>query len=123
MRILLVDDEEELVSTLSERLALRGIPSDWATTVEAARMKVKEKTYDLAVLDIQMPGIDGITLKRELEGDYPDMKFIFLTGHGSEEDYHAAIAEAGKECYLIKPVGIDTLLRKMREALQLGDCR
>jgi len=121
VRILLVDDEEELVSTLSERLALRGISSDWATTAEEARKKVRENTFDLAVLDIQMPGIDGITLKRELEVEFPEMRFIFLTGHGSEEDYRAAVAEAGKECYLIKPVGIDTLLRKMREALQLEE--
>jgi DNA-binding response OmpR family regulator len=79
--------------------------------------KAREKTYDLAVLDVKMPGMGGVELKRELAAIQPDMKFIFVTGHGSETEFEAGAAEAGREFYLIKPLRIDTLLDKMREAL------
>jgi DNA-binding response OmpR family regulator len=117
MRILLVDDEKELVATLAERLAFRGIGADWVTKVEDVWPKVASEEYELAVLDIKMPGMDGITLKRELAKLHPRMQFLFLTGHGSEDSYQAAIAEAGRDCYLIKPVGIEVLVKKIRELL------
>ncbi len=117
MHILLVDDEEELVSTLAERLGFRDIEADWAVSAEAALAKARETSYDLAVLDVKMPGMGGVELKRELAAIQPAMKFIFVTGHGSESEFKAGSAEAGREFYLIKPLRIDTLLDKMREAL------
>ena len=118
MRILLVDDEEELVSTLAERLSFRGIDADWVTRAEDVWEKAETQVYDLAVLDIKMPKMGGIELKKRLEERFPEMKFIFLTGHGSEEDYKEAVAEAGHDCYLVKPVNIDTLVNKMKEVMQ-----
>jgi DNA-binding response OmpR family regulator len=118
MRILLVDDEEELVSTLAERLSLRGIQADWVTTGEAALKQVETDYYDLAVLDIKIPKISGLNLKKLLGKKCPDMKFIFLTGHGSEEDYLRGVAEAGEAFYLVKPVEIDLLIQKIKEALK-----
>jgi DNA-binding response OmpR family regulator len=73
--------------------------------------------FDLAVLDIKMPRISGIELKRRLHQKYPSMKFIFLTGHGSEDDYRTGAAEAGSENYLVKPVRIEALVRKMKNVL------
>jgi DNA-binding response OmpR family regulator len=118
MRILLVDDEEELVSTLSERLSFRGITADWVTRAEDVWPHVEAHTYDLAVLDIKMPKMGGIELKQKLGERFPHMKFIFLTGHGSEEDYKAALAEAGPDGYQVKPIHIDTLIKKMKKVLQ-----
>ncbi len=66
MRVLLVDDELELVSTLAERLNLRGIEADWVTSGEAALKQVEVKTYDLALLDIKIPKISGLSLKKKL---------------------------------------------------------
>lgn len=117
MQILLVDDEEELVSTLAERLSLRGIEADWATSGEDAIRAVEKKTYDLAVLDVKIPRISGIQLKKRLEEKSPAMKFIFMTGHGSEADYEAGQAEAGEGYYLVKPVDIEALIEKMKQAL------
>lgn len=117
MRILLVDDEQELVATLAERLAIRGIDADWVTSGEDALKLAETESYDLAVLDIKIPRISGINLKKELQKKNPHMKFIFMTGHGSEDDYKAGSAEAGAEYYLVKPVDIKTLIEKMNAAL------
>lgn len=118
MRVLLVDDEKELVSTLAERLGLRGIEADWAVSAEDALRIVESVSYDVAVVDVKIPGISGIELKKRLQKKCPGMKFIFMTGHGSEADYEAGAAEAGAEYYLVKPVNIRVLMEKMKEALK-----
>ena len=117
MKILLVDDEEELVSTLAERLSFRGIEADWATSAEDALKLSETETYDIALLDVKMPRISGLELKKKLEEKKPDMQFIFLTGHGSEEDFMRGIAESGVSCYLAKPINIETLVEKLKEIL------
>jgi DNA-binding response OmpR family regulator len=115
MRILLVDDEAELVSTLTERLSFRGIEADWVTTAEEALEKADKQKYDVAVLDVKIPRISGLALKRLLEEKDPGLKFIFLTGHGSEEDFRIGSAEAGEAYYLIKPVDLNLLIEKLKE--------
>jgi DNA-binding response OmpR family regulator len=118
MRVLLVDDEKELVSTLAERLALRGIEADWVVTADDALRVVESDRYDVAVVDVKIPGISGIELKKRMHKKRPNMKFIFMTGHGSEADYKAASAEAGAQYYLVKPVNIVVLIEKMKQALK-----
>ncbi|MGL1861352.1 MAG: response regulator [Pseudodesulfovibrio sp.] len=116
MKILLVDDEIELVSAMAERLSLRGIDADWTDTGEKALAMAEECEYALAVLDMKMPKISGLELRRLLSEKYPTMKFIFLSGHGSEADYKAGSAEATS--YLIKPIRIEELVEKIQEATQ-----
>lgn len=123
MRVLLVDDEEELVSTLAERLNMRGIDADWATKVDDAISRVETSPYDIAVLDIKLPKMSGLQLKKKLEAIRPQMKFIFMTGHGSEADFRTGTAEAGEAFYLVKPVGIELLVGKMREVTHLEEKR
>jgi DNA-binding response OmpR family regulator len=115
VNILLVDDESELVSALAERLTLRGIAADYATDGEAAAERVRTQAYDLAVLDMKMPGLNGLDLKKKLQRLRPGMRFIFMTGHGSEEDFRAGSAEAAG--YLVKPVRIEDLLAAIEAAL------
>lgn len=116
MKILLVDDEIELVSAMAERLSIRGINADWTDSGEKALKMAEECTYDLAVLDMKMPKLSGLELRRLLAEKYPDMKFIFLSGHGSEADYKAGSAEAVG--YMIKPIRIEDLVAKIQEAAQ-----
>lgn len=118
MRVLLVDDEVELVSALAERLSLRGIEADWASTCDGALEQVDSRTYDLAVLDVKMPKISGLELKRILQAKCPHMRFIFVTGHGSENDFQEALSEAGTAYYLVKPLHIQTLIEKINQALE-----
>jgi len=117
MKLLLVDDEEELVSTMAERLGMRGVEADWVTCGEDALDKLATEHYDLAVLDVKMPRMSGFELKKSMQALAPEMKYIFLTGHGSEQDFSAGAAEAGADYYLIKPVAIEWLIAKAHEIL------
>ncbi len=119
MRVLLVDDEKELVSTLAERMSFRGIEADWATSAMDALKIAESQKYDLAVLDVKMPKISGLELRKRLKAKYPDMKFIFLTGHGSENDFKVATADIDSMFYLVKPINIDNLIEKINEALNI----
>jgi len=120
MKILLVDDEEKFVSTLAERLAIRSIEADWATTCEQAISKAEKGHYDVAVLDVKMPRMSGIELKRRLEKIDPYLKFILVTGHGSDEDYKIGSREAA--FYIIKPFKIETLIEKIDQAAKTQLC-
>lgn len=116
MRILLVDDEYELVSTLAERLGLRGFEADWATSGDDALARITAAPYDVVVIDIKMPKMSGIEVKRRMEKIRPEMKYIFMTGHGSEGDFQLGSSEVGGErYYLLKPVAIEALLEKINE--------
>ncbi len=117
MKVLLVDDEEELVSALAERLSYRGIEASWVCTCLDALALVELEDFDLAVLDVRMPKMSGIELKRRLEKKHPAMKFIFVTGHGSEDDFRVGSGEEGAGYYLVKPINIESLIKRMKEVL------
>lgn len=115
MKVLLVDDEEELVTTLAERLSFRGVDASWATNGRDAVELTEQEPFDIVVLDVKMPHLGGIELKKKLERIRPGMKFLFLTGHGSEEDFRIGSAEADR--YLAKPIDIEVLLATLTEVL------
>ena len=115
MKILLVDDEMELVSAMAERLAMRGLDTDWADCGEDAVVMADKTEYDVAVLDMKMPRMSGLELQGRLGEAHPDMKFIFLSGHGSERDFKAG--RAAGCAYLIKPIQIEQLVAKIHELM------
>ncbi|OQY13208.1 MAG: response regulator [Desulfobacteraceae bacterium 4572_19] len=116
MKILLVDDEMEYISTQAERLSFRGIEAHWVTSGKEALEKLTTETYSLAVMDLKMPGIGGIELKKMVEKKYPHMKFIYVTGHGSEDDYNECTADSSI-CYMVKPINIDNLVKIINNIL------
>ena len=116
MKVLLVDDEKKFAMMLSKRLALRGIDVDYVYTGEEALVMAGNSRYDVAILDVKMPGIGGIELKRKLSELAPGMKFIFLTGHGSETDFEIGSAEAAY--YLAKPLQIEKLIEILHEVTE-----
>ncbi|MBI9075379.1 MAG: response regulator [Desulfatibacillum sp.] len=117
MRILLVDDEFELVSAMAERLNMRGLEADYATSGKAAVEKARQCQYDVLVVDLKMPGMDGMEVMRQVKEKCPDTGFVFLTGYGSEDQKSASEA-AGATCYLMKPVKISVLMEKIDAAAQ-----
>jgi DNA-binding NtrC family response regulator len=112
MKVLLVDDEEKFVLMLAKRLDLRGIQAKFVYTgTEAIALVEKGEHFDVAVLDVKMPGIGGIDLRRKLGEMDPRMKFVFLTGHGSDIDYTIGASEVA--FYLPKPLNIDELIKTL----------
>ncbi|WP_338670060.1 response regulator [Pseudodesulfovibrio methanolicus] len=113
MKVLLVDDEVELVSAMAERLGFRDVDADWTDNGESALAMADKTAYDVAVLDMKMPRLSGLELMERLAEKHPDMKFIFLSGHGSEADFKAGCA-AGCN-YLIKPIQLEDLVALIRK--------
>jgi two-component system response regulator CpxR len=114
-KIMLVDDEKEFVHTLSERLRTRSLESSIAYDGEQALAMVQKEPPDVIVLDLMMPGIDGIEVLRRLKRDHSQVEVIILTGHGSDLERQQA-EELGAFAYLRKPVDIDALAKVMHEA-------
>jgi len=115
MKILLVDDEEEFVKTLSERIEMRDVKSDVALNGEEALKAMDEDLPDVMVLDLKMPGIDGLEVLRRTKKAYPGVQIIMLTGHGSEKDEKEA-RRLGVFEYLQKPVEFEKLMRIITKA-------
>jgi DNA-binding response OmpR family regulator len=114
MRVLLIDDEKELVTTLSERLDLRGIANDWATSGDDGLEKIRKESYDWVVVDLKMPGLSGFESIKAIKEIRPQTRVILLTGHSAAEDLDHAL-ELGADRYLVKPVDIDDLLSLMQK--------
>lgn len=115
IKILLVDDEKEFVETLSERIRMREHDSAVALDGEQALKKMEDEIPDVVVLDLKMPGIDGMEVLRRIRKAYPKVQVIMLTGHGSEKDEEEA-RKLGAFEYLEKPVEIDKLMKKIKKA-------
>ena len=114
-KILLVDDEKEFVHTLSERLEARDLKSSIVYDGEQALESINQDEPDVMILDLKMPGIDGLEVLRRVKQEHPRVEVIILTGHGSEREELLA-EELGAFAYLHKPVNIDVLTRTMKEA-------
>ena len=114
-RVLLVDDEREYVTTLGERMQMRGFDPEIAFSGEQALKILESGLPDVMVLDLKMPGIDGLEVLRRVKKRYPQVQVIILTGHGSDRD-EAAARRLGAFDHLQKPVDINDLVRVMELA-------
>jgi DNA-binding NtrC family response regulator len=119
-RVLIVDDEGELVSALVERLALRGFEAEGVTTGDAALERAAGGAYDVILLDVKMPGLGGLELLQRIREHSPDQRVVLLTGHSSAKDAARGMA-LGAFDYLMKPVKIDELKRVLQQAADSGD--
>jgi CheY-like chemotaxis protein/cytidylate kinase len=114
-KVLLVDDERDFAEALSERLQLRDYSSAAVYNGEEALSILEEDEPDVMVLDLKMPGIDGLEVLRRVKKRHPNVEVIVLTGHGSEDTARLCM-ELGACAYLEKPVDIDKLTKAMQEA-------
>ncbi len=115
MKVLLVDDEESFVKTLSERLKMRDLENEVAFDGEQAVTLANGEEPDVMVLDLKMPGIDGIEVLRRVRQQYPHIQVIILTGHGTDRD-EEEVRRLGAYDYLQKPIPIDDLVVRIRAA-------
>jgi len=115
LRVLFVDDEEDFVTTMAERMRLRDVGGDVALSGDRALEMLEDDVPDVMVLDLRMPGLDGMEVLRRVKKAYPGVQVIILTGHGSEQDEEEA-RRLGAFDYLCKPVDINRLVDTIRKA-------
>ena len=113
--VLLVDDEGEFLDTLVKRILKRNVNATGVKSGEEALGFLEKNPVDVVVLDVRMPGMDGIETLRVLKRQHPLTEVIMLTGHASLEVAIEGM-ELGAFDYLMKPVEIDDLLYKLQDA-------
>ncbi len=112
---LLVDDEAVYVDVLANRLGKRGFDVQKAYTSPEALLVLRTQRFDVAVLDLKMPDMDGIEVLKIAKQVDPTLQVIMLTGHGSAEACDQGLA-LGAFDYMMKPCEFEALVDKIREA-------
>lgn len=115
LKVLYVDDEEDFVRTMAERMEMRSLGGDVALSGEEALRMLEGDVPDVMVLDLRMPGLDGLEVLRRVKVAYPQVAVIVMTGRGTEQD-EARAMELGAFAYLTKPVDINRLMETIRTA-------
>ena len=115
---LLVDDEQVFIEVMAERLRQRGYEVECAFSGEAALDRLeKGGIIDVVVLDVQMPGLDGIEIVKQIRERHPLIEVIMLTGHATVETAVEAVKQGAMD-YLEKPCDLDDLIAKAQTAAQ-----
>jgi two-component system, NtrC family, sensor kinase len=115
IRLLLVDDETSFLNTIAKRMKKRGIHPELATSGEQCLSILETKPIDVVVSDVKMPGMDGISLLKQIKEKHCDIEVIFLTGEASTQDGVEGI-KTGAFDYLTKPIELEHLLGKIQQA-------
>jgi len=114
--VLLVDDEAEFVETFSERLAMRNLEVSKAFSgEESLRIIETNKNIEVVILDVKMPGMDGVETLAEIKKSYPLVEVIMLSGHADVESAIDGMKQGAFD-YLMKPCDMDQILAKVTEA-------
>jgi DNA-binding NtrC family response regulator len=116
-RALLIDDEEELVTTIVERLGYRGVEADYALTGSEALEMLSKSSYDVVVLDLKLPGMSGLEVLKNIKSEHARLPVLLITGHGSPVNQ---LEKKPEEAYdlLAKPIDLEALIAKMEEAIK-----
>jgi DNA-binding NtrC family response regulator len=117
MKMMLVDDEERFLSTTQKLLSRKGY--DVLTAVSGAEALEKMRTHNVhvVILDVKMPGMDGITTLKQIKRLFPMVEVIMLTGHATAESAVEGL-KSGATDYLMKPTDVDILIEKAEEAYE-----
>ena len=118
VRILIVDDDENIRKTIFAILLDEGYEVDSASSGSEAIIKTQEFTYNVALLDIKLPDMEGTDLLSKMRDTVPKMRKIMVTGFPSQQNAISAVNQKA-DAYLIKPVDIEKLLETIREQLSL----
>jgi DNA-binding NtrC family response regulator len=114
LKVLLVDDEEELVSALVERLGYRGIEAKYALNGPDALKMIRENDIDVVVLDLKLPGMSGVAVHDAIKSERPDLAVVLITGHGAPLE-QLGLPPGEDHVFLEKPVALDAFIEKIRE--------
>jgi len=117
MRMMLVDDEERFLTTTRKLVERMGLPVITASGGAEALEKLRTENVHVVILDVKMPGMDGIATLKEIKRQFPLVEVIMLTGHGTVESAVEGL-KSGATDYLTKPTDINELVDKAREAFE-----
>ena len=115
VKVLLVDDEVDLTENISKLLVSRGYQVVTADSGDGAIKALGKEKFDVMVLDLKMPGMDGLTILKEIKKLGLFVETLILTGHGAIDTAMSAM-KLGAYDYLTKPCEIDELVEKIEEA-------
>ncbi|MCX8182766.1 MAG: response regulator [Candidatus Methanomethyliaceae archaeon] len=116
-RILIIDDDEDIVESLSMLLSGAGFEVDTAVTGDEAIKKSKEKVYNIALIDVVLPDMTGIDLLTKLEERKPKTRKVIITGYASLDNAVKAL-NLGADAYLIKPVDPEELMNTVKKQIE-----
>ncbi len=117
MKIMLVDDEERYLSTTSRLFERKGYYVVTASSGAEALAKLRDSSIHVVILDVKMPGMDGMEILQTIKRDFPLVEVIMLTGHGTMESAVEGL-KAGATDYLVKPADIDELIKRAEQAFE-----
>ncbi len=117
MKLLLIDDERDFIETMEKRFKFRKIDVTAAGSGAQALEILGREEFDVAILDVRMPGMDGLDTLKEIKKRHPLMEVIMLTGHGSVESGARGMS-LGAYDYVLKPVDFSVLLDKVEMAYE-----
>ncbi|MBD3219168.1 MAG: response regulator [candidate division Zixibacteria bacterium] len=117
IKLLICDDEVKFLESIAERLELRGFDVTKATSGKDAVEAARTGGFDLAILDLKMPGMNGIEVLEILKKEHKYLEVIILTGHGSI-DSAVESTKLGAFSYLSKPYDLDDLLKSLKDAYE-----
>ncbi len=120
-RVLLIDDEEELVSTLVERLEMRNIEAEYVMNGQDALDRLSRKPFDAVLLDYKLPGMSGLEVMEKIKDLYPRIKVLLITGAGSLDEEGEKIPSDKASDVLLKPIDIEVLINKLKTAIEGGN--
>jgi len=116
-RLLVVEDERNIGTTLTERLQSEGYEVAWATTAEEARFEIDKRRFDLAILDVGLPDDSGFNVAIHLRRSQPGAAMMFLSAYGNPEHRIKGL-ELGAEDYIVKPFHMKELLLRIENGLR-----
>ena len=114
-KVLIIDDEVQFLENLAERMTVRGMDVSTAQDTNNALEVVDSQEFDAIVLDLQMPGMNGIEMLKHIKEKHPDMQVILLTGHATLEAGVEAM-KLGAMDFMEKPADINSLTEKIKKA-------
>jgi DNA-binding NtrC family response regulator len=115
--VLLVDDEQEFLDVMKERLEARGMKVSTEISAEKALQRIENELFDALILDLKMPGIDGLEALKRAKDARPELQVILLTGHATVEEGVEAI-KLGAMDFVEKPADLNALSEKIKRAHQ-----